>query len=307
MTHTLHQPRHVLRIDVSDGCAIFSGAANLHRFDEPSATDIAASVRGLLADHSTSVRIEVAAEDALVEELRALLTEYNVEASSLVDAPDPATSEWDTVTVSRPTLDVQDKKQRVNLVLLGVVGVVILLCAVAIWFVMGRVTGASTAAPTPVSVAASSSPAASSAPSSPRPSTPAPPPETVTLSQDGLSVELPAGFALAPDEDMWRATGPDPDLRIQFAVDPLYGVPAEAVLDQIEQEINADPELTLLERADGTIRYRHLLPDGSEALWAAWAEHGHQISIGCHSRTAPTTIQLAACTMANDTARFNPP
>ncbi|KAA8734633.1 type VII secretion-associated protein [Corynebacterium tuscaniense] len=305
MTHTLHQPRHVLRIEVAEGCAIFSGAANLHRFDEPTAADIAASVRGLLAEHPTSVRIEVAAEDTLVKELRALLTEYNVEAASLIDTPASAISEQDTVTVSRLTLNVQDKGRRVNLLLIGVVGVVILLCAVAIWFVMGRVMGSSSTASAPASPSAS--PSTSTESSAELSSTPAPAPETVTLSQDGLSVELPAGFALAPDEDMWRATGSDPDLRIQFAVDPLYGVPTEAVMGQIEQEITEDPELTLLERVGGKIRYRHVLPDGSEALWVAWAEHDYQISIGCHSRTAPTTIQLAACTMANDTARFNPP
>mgnify|MGYP007051331055 FL=1 len=40
MTHTLHQPRQVLRIDVSEGCAIFSGAASLHRFDTVSYTHL---------------------------------------------------------------------------------------------------------------------------------------------------------------------------------------------------------------------------------------------------------------------------
>ena len=306
MTHTLHQPRQVLRIDVSEGCAIFSGAASLHRFDEPTAADIATTVRGLLADQPTSVRIEVAADDELVAELRALLTEYTVEASSLIDVPPPtpATSEWETITVPRPTLDVEDKGRQINLMLIGVVGAVILLCAAAIWFVMGRVAGQPEVAAVQETRISTPSTTRTSAPS---PTAPAPEPETVTLSQAGLSVELPAGFALAPDEDMWRATGPDPDLRIQFAVDPLYGVPADAVLDQVEKEISEDPELTLLERADGKIRYRHMLPDGSEALWAAWAEHGHQISLGCHTRTAPTTIQLTACTMANNTARFNPP
>ena len=131
--------------------------------------------------------------------------------------------------------------------LIGVVGAVILLCAAAIWFVMGRVAGQPEVAAVQETRISTPSTTRTSAPS---PTAPAPEPETVTLSQAGLSVELPAGFALAPDEDMWRATGPDPDLRIQFAVDPLYGVPADAVLDQVEREISDDCLLYTSDAAD---------------------------------------------------------
>lgn len=305
MTHMLHQPREVLRVDISDGFAIFSGAANLHRFDEPSTADIAASVRSLLGE--TPARVEVSADDATIAELRALLPDFEVAEQSLIDdspdsapepepEPEPETSQWGTVQVSRPRLEVRGRGSSISAMLIAVVIAVIVLCAAAIWFVMGRVSDQPEPVQPPRTTASTSFATPTSAP-----------PETVIVSQDGLSVELPVGFSLEPDEDMWRATGPDPDFRLQFAVDPLYGVDPDILLDQVETEINEDPELTLLERADGQIRYRHMLADGSEALWGTWTDGGHQISIGCHTRLAPTTVQLAACTMANDSARFTPP
>ncbi|GAB3072541.1 type VII secretion-associated protein [Corynebacterium aquatimens] len=135
-------------------------------------------------------------------------------------------------------------------------------------------------------------------------------PRTVRVEQEGLSVELPVGFTLAADEDMWRATGPDPNFRLQLAVDALYGVPANAMLDQVQREIDADAALTPLFRNDRSMRYQQKLDDGSEVYWYTWIDPknpDYQLSLGCHTRRAPTRAQLATCQMATETARFTPP
>ena len=42
--------------------------------------------------------------------------------------------------------------------------------------------------------------------------------------------------------------------------------------------------------------------DGSAVEWTTWVEGDHQLSVGCHSREEPTTIQKAACRMAVESA-----
>ena len=234
----------------------------------------------------------------------------------------PATESWEEIghiPVRRPVLEPRRNERfgRSGYMLTGVVFLVVAVCAVAIWFVTNR--GNSTD-----ELAANSSEAANQVgdkapwpeesigsdlseepPESPE--TPAPAKvDKVRLEQDGLSVELPVGFHLEPDGDMWRATGPDPNFRLQLAVDPLYGVEPEAVIRQVKKDIEEDPELRHIESDDTTVRYEHDLPDGSKAQWSTWTDRDVQISIGCHTKTMPTTVQLATCTMANESARFSP-
>ncbi|WP_257159313.1 type VII secretion-associated protein [Corynebacterium cystitidis] len=132
-------------------------------------------------------------------------------------------------------------------------------------------------------------------------------PETVVLAQNGLEVTLPAGFHLEADDDMWKAEGDDPDFRLQLAIDDLYGLPAEELLKQVEREVSMDPELELVAVDDRHIEYHQYAVDGSEAQWVTWVEAGVQLSVGCHSRYSPTTVQRATCQMAYESALYTAP
>lgn len=259
-----------------------------------------------------------------IEDSAARVSHASALPSSAGTETHPATESWEEIghiPVRRPVLEPRRHERfgRSGYMLIGTVALVIAVCAVAIWFVTNR--GNSTD-----ELAANSSDAANPVgDKAPLPEesigsdlnevpsesseTPPPPPakvDKVTLEQDGLSVELPVGFHLEPDGDMWRATGPDPNFRLQLAVDPLYGVEPEAVIRQVKKDIEEDPELRHIESDDTSVRYEHDLPDGSKAQWSTWTDRDVQISIGCHTKTMPTTVQLATCTMANESARFSP-
>lgn len=138
----------------------------------------------------------------------------------------------------------------------------------------------------------------------------APEPPEVVLEHSGLRLTTPMGFHLDnPDgadsgDGALLATGDDPDLRIHLAADPVHNVPAEAVHREIEAMVTADPTLggfgrdETAGREDDVLVYQELPGDGSEVAWSTWVAAGHQFSVGCHTRTAPTLPQQAACRMA---------
>lgn len=326
----------LLTVTVDEECTVFSGLANVHRYDQPSAGEIVSYIRSVLGDNPQWAPVHLVAGETELARLIQAFGDYEVEltcealdgddganSSGAFDDTDthPATAEWEEVeeiTVRRPVLE--PRRERLGAsgyLLVGVVALVAVVCAAAIWFVAGRGSGAEAdleeAGAAPPDAAADAALSAdmlgdgaedSPAPEAERGQATM---EKVTLEQDGLSVELPVGFHLEPDGDMWRATGPDPDFRLQLAVDPLYGVPSEEVMRQVQKDIENDPELRHTDSDETTVRYEHTLPDGSHALWSTWTDRDVQISIGCHTRTAPTTVQLATCTMANESARFTPP
>ena len=133
------------------------------------------------------------------------------------------------------------------------------------------------------------------------------PPQTTVLEQDGLRVELPAGFTLAENGDTWRATGLDPDFRLHMAVEQLYNLPAHTMAEQVLRDIEADPETQLVDTDGHSLTYLEFPGDGSEVLWKTWPHDNYQIFVACHTRTAPTTVQQATCRMAFDSAEFSPP
>ncbi|MCT1684127.1 type VII secretion-associated protein [Corynebacterium appendicis] len=326
----------LLTVTVDDECIVFSGLANVHRYDQPSAGEIVSYIRSVLGENPQWAPVHLVAEEAELTRLVQAFGDYEVELTcETLDGedddssgagddtdPHPATTEWEEVgeiAVRRPVLEPRRRERfgTSGYLLVGVVALVAAVCAATIWFVAGRGSGAEAnvdgigAAPPERSEDAvlpadmlgdepEGEPADDPEPEQPKM-------EKVTLEQDGLSVELPVGFHLEPDGDMWRATGPDPDFRLQLAVDPLYGVPPEDVMRQVQKDIEDDPELHHTESDETGVRYEHALPDGSHALWSTWTDRDVQISIGCHTRTAPTTVQLATCTMANESARFTPP
>lgn len=325
----------LLTVTVDDDATVFSGLANVHRYDEPSASDIAAYVRSVLGDDPQWAHVHLVADNATLQQIIQAFGDYEVELScdvldsdepeqsagsppaETVTATHPATSEWEEIgriPVRRPAVEPRRSERfgASGYALVGVVGLVVVVCAAAIWFVTGRGGERDTENGVPQSLkesttAVAAPPADPSESESPSPSSTLRAPEKVTLEQNGLSVELPVGFHLEPDGDMWRATGPDPDFRLQLAVDPLYGVAPDAVMRQVKKDIEADLELRHVESDDVSVRYEHLLPDGSHAQWSTWTDRDVQISIGCHTREAPTTVQSATCAMANESARFTPP
>lgn len=334
----------LLTVTVDEDGTVFSGLANVHRYDQPSASDIVSYVRSVLGEDPQWAPVHLVAESAILQQIIHAFGDYEVElscdelpggeaqeaygAEDLEDSGEaappetatqthPVTSEWEElgcVPIRRPEVELRRTGRfgAQGYLLVGVVGLVAAVCAAAIWFVSGRGSaGDETANRNQISgqttseISAMPFTPADSAPSGPPPEQQEP--EKVTLEQDGLSMELPAGFHLEPDGDMWRATGADPDFRVQLAVDPLYGVAPDAVMRQVMKDIEDDVELRPTASDDGKTHYEHDLPDGSHAQWTTWAERGVQISIGCHTREAPTTVQLAACAMANESARFTPP
>ena len=127
---------------------------------------------------------------------------------------------------------------------------------------------------------------------------------TVRLEQDGLSVQLPAGFGLDADDGMWRATGGDPDFRLQIAVEHLYQLPAQTMAEQLLADIEADPEVELVDTDGVAVTYLERAADGSQALWRTWPDGAVQLFVGCHTRLEPTVVQRATCRMAMESAAY---
>lgn len=145
----------------------------------------------------------------------------------------------------------------------------------------------------------------------PAPETSSPPAESsvtpTVLSHEGLTISAPTGFQLVDEGDMWLASGDDPDFRLNIAVDDLYGLPPDQLMQQVERDIADDPELTLINAGPDRIEYEQVAPDGSYVAWTTWVEEGAQISLGCHSRAEATTVHRAACAMANNTVDYEKP
>ncbi|GAA4785585.1 type VII secretion-associated protein [Corynebacterium canis] len=134
----------------------------------------------------------------------------------------------------------------------------------------------------------------------------------VEFAHGALRVRLPEGFRLEQREDgALTATGPDSELRILLAADPVYGVNSDAVYREVELMVQRDPTLEVREgqgfrdHAVRTIDYRETPGDGSTVSWVTWVESDHQFSMGCHTRAEPTIPQLAACRMAAGTLRIH--
>ena len=157
--------------------------------------------------------------------------------------------------------------------------------------------------PTVTSVAASGSTSSHPGPGAPvKP--PGPQPGSVVLEAGGISVALPAGYILNPGKAGGvMATGPDPDLRIHLAADPALGLPPESILEEASMRVETDPVLHRSDRAGlrpgvQAVAYREDPGDGSFVDWITWVDQDHQMSVGCHTRIAPTVAQRAICRMA---------
>ena len=129
-------------------------------------------------------------------------------------------------------------------------------------------------------------------------------PGSGVLEAGDISVTLPAGYILNPGKaGAVTATGPDPDLRVHLAADPALGLPAETILEEAAMRVETDPVLHRSDRAGlrpgvQAVTYREDPGDGSFVDWITWVEADRQMSVGCHTRTAPSVAQRAICRMA---------
>lgn len=272
----------MITVTITDELTVIDGPTTVYRYDHPDAAELAEFIRSLDDDE-----LHIEGDLPSINALTAALADSDLSITTEAFAETPAE------TIERPELPRRNP-----------IPVAVAATALAV-FALGGLAAWRTSGHEEASISMSSAP--HSAPQfSTQPSTPSGP-QKVVLTQAGLSVELPAGFSLEADEDMWRATGADPDFRLQLAVDELYGLPPEAMLEQIQREIDSDPTLEPLSRDAISMHYRQKLDDGSEVHWHTWAQADYQLSLGCHTRFAPTRTQLATCQMATDSARFTPP
>lgn len=294
-----------LRITVTDTSTVFTGAANLHRFDAPSEHEIAVFVRNVFGPDPEGAHVHVSASRDRLHRIEAALGEYDITLTTAElpeardDAPQlPEDGEED---------EEWEEPRRSTVVVGAAVAVVVVLVAsatviLARWFM-------SAAAPkaieeqieeheeVEVEEDGNEGGVGKQLP---------PEPETVILEEAGVRVELPHGFTAGEVGGSWRATGRDPDFRLHIDVEELYNLPAQTMVEQVLADIDADEETELV-RIDGqTLTYRELPGDGSEVLWRTWSEDNYQIFIACHTRTAPTKVQSATCRMAMESAEFHP-
>lgn len=322
-----------LTITVLDTATIFEGPDTVYRYDLPGTGIIDGWALQAVVDqakeicslHWPDVEIIVDADDAATEVLtRTFLNKgvasYPTEAlreTTLPVVPDDGGGE---VTITRPTEAAGRGRHRLGRhswfhpFQLVIAAVVLSIAGLSWWLVGGQdpPEGAGEAvaasAPTPAEETAPETTTATTASTAASTSREPEPPTTV-LELAGLSVATPEGFRLEDRDGGLVAVGEDPALRIHLAADPVYSVPAEAVLAQITTMIDTDPTLHPLDperraQGDETTRYREVPGDGSEVTWSTWIDDGHQLSVGCQTREEPTIPQAAACRMALDSLRL---
>lgn len=321
LMNQLSQQQPKLRITVTDGSTVFTGAANLHRFDAPSEHEIVAYAKNVLGPFPEGAPVHITASAERLARLEAAFADYDVAltleelvgVSVDVDKQEPkephepfgVEEDWEqNWLVDEPEESLPERSQW-PLYLLGaaLAAVVVLVGFGAVWAMRAwnSPPASAQAEPVPATTVVTTSEVTTTEPAQPVE------PQTVVLEQDGLRVELPAGFTLAEDEDTWRATGLDPDFRLHMAVEQLYNLPSHTMAEQVLRDIEADPETQLVDTDGHSLTYLEFPGDGSEVLWKTWPHDNYQIFVACHTRTAPTTVQQATCRMAFDSAEFSPP
>lgn len=294
-----------LQVRVTEETTVFSGAANLRRCDAPTPLEIATYIRSVFGDEPHGAHVHLIAEEQVIHLIDQALADYGIHLTAELpsdEAPTttmPAVHTPEPLPVARP-LDTREEHEsrRAGWIIVGLVIVVAAACGLVLWWTFGpSLDDDDETAQEPASAPPSSA--------APEP-VPAPEPEPEVLEQDGLSVQLPAGFHIEEDGDMWRAVGPDPNFRLQLSVDERYNVPAQALAEQLREDIERDPEVELVGTDGHAVTYLERAADGSQALWKTWPDGAVQLSVGCHTRYEPTKVQQATCTMAMNSARFAP-
>ena len=289
-----------LRITATDASTVITGAANIHRFDAPTSREIAGTVRSVLGPDPHGAPVHIAADPQRLSELTHALADYDIDLTTEPLQPVAPTPDDTPEPFHRPPPPEQESRSGVWIIA-AVVAAVALACAAVIWgLTSGKAQSSGEAEPPP-----SQPPETQSTPVSP----PAQEEEeaeqsSISIERDGLTVQLPAGFTLEADDDMWRATGSDPNFRLQIAVEHLYQLPARTMADQLLADIETDPEVELVDTDGISVTYLERAGDGSQSLWKTWPNGTVQLFVGCHTRTEPTVVQRATCRMAMESAEY---
>lgn len=285
-----------LRITATDASTVFTGAANVHRFDAPSSREIAGTIKTVLGPKPAGAAVHISADQVRLRELEYALADYDIDLTTDILDAAPAPLADDPPTDSFPP--VEHESNGPVWVVAVIVAVVAAVVAGAIYF---TVRGGNTPADVEPEAEPQPAPAVVEEVVS---STSEEAPRTVVLEQDGLRVELPAGFALEADDDTWRATGADPNFRLHIAVEHLYQLPAQTMAEQLLADIEADPETELVDTDGTAVTYLERAGDGSQSLWKTWPHGQTQLFVGCHTRAEPTNVQRATCRMAMESAEY---
>ena len=289
-----------LRITATDASTVITGAANIHRFDAPTSREIAGTVRSVLGPDPHGAPVHIAADPQRLRELSHALADYDIELTTeplqpVAPAPDDTPAPF-----HRPPPPEQESRSGAWIIA-AVVAAVALACAAVIW----GLTSGKTQSPGEEEPPPSQPPETQSAPvSSPAQEEEEAEQSSISIERDGLSVQLPAGFTLEADDDMWRATGSDPNFRLQIAVEHLYQLPARTMAEQLLADIETDPEVELVDTDGIAVTYLERAGDGSQSLWKTWPNGTVQLFVGCHTRAEPTVVQRATCRMAMESAEY---
>ena len=287
-----------LRITATDASTVITGAANIHRFDAPTSREIAGTVRSVLGPDPHGAPVHIAADPQRLSELTHALADYDIELTTEPLQPVAPTPDDTPEPFHRPPPPEQESRSGVWIVA-AVVAAVALACAAVIW---GLTSGKSSGEEEPPP---SQPPETQSSPvSSPVQEEERAEQSSISIERDGLTVQLPAGFTLEADDDMWRATGSDPNFRLQIAVEHLYQLPARTMADQLLADIETDPEVELVDTDGISVTYLERAGDGSQSLWKTWPNGTVQLFVGCHTRAEPTVVQRATCRMAMESAEY---
>lgn len=289
-----------LRITATDASTVITGAANIHRFDAPTSREIAGTVRSVLGPDPHGAPVHIAADPQRLSELTHALADYDIDLTTEPLQPVAPTPDDTPEPFHRPPPPEQESRSGVWIIA-AVVAAVALACAAVIWgLTSGKAQSSGEAEPPP-----SQPPETQSTPvSSPAQEEERAEQTSISIERDGLTVQLPAGFTLEADDDMWRATGSDPNFRLQIAVEHLYQLPARTMADQLLADIETDPEVELVDTDGISVTYLERAGDGSQSLWKTWPNGTVQLFVGCHTRTEPTVVQRATCRKAMESAEY---
>lgn len=291
-----------LRITATDASTVITGAANIHRFDAPTSREIAGTVRSVLGPDPHGAPVHIAADPQRLRELTHALADYDIDLTTEPLQPAPHTPDDAPETFHRPPPEQESRSG--TWIIAAVVAAVALACAAVIWGLTSG--GAQSQAPAQEETEQSQPPSPPQVAQSPSPEQQEERAEqsSISIEREGLTVQLPAGFTLEADDDMWRATGDDPNFRLQIAVEHLYQLPSRSMAEQLLADIEADPEVELVDTDGVFVSYLERAADGSQSLWKTWPNGTVQLFVGCHTRAEPTVVQRATCRMAMESAEY---
>ena len=76
-----------LRITATDASTVFTGAADVHRFDAPSSREIANTIRTVLGPNPDGAHVHITADDTRLRELEYALADYDIDLTTELLGP----------------------------------------------------------------------------------------------------------------------------------------------------------------------------------------------------------------------------